>query len=106
MPRHPGYQDGTNLAVSLCLTYVICISCVRLWIRKGSYGSDDVVIAIATVVSFAHTATDYLALANGLGTPWEQTGDSDDLPDLKNSRNLPVLNAVSGKLWIGGAHFH
>ena len=85
MPRHPGYQDGVNLVVSLALTYVICISCVRLWIRKGSYGSDDAVVAVATVVSFGHTAADYLALANGLGMPWRDSS----LPN-----NLLALNTV------------
>lgn len=85
MPRHPGNQDGLSLTISLCLTYVICISCVRLWIRKGSFGSDDIVIAVATVVSFLHTATDYLALANGLGKPWDS---------IDGSNTLPVLNAV------------
>lgn len=86
MPRHPGYQDGTNLAVSLCLTYVVRISMVRIWIRKGSYGSDDIVIAIATTISFLHTAVDYIALANGLGTSWDAR--------LAHSSTLPVLNAV------------
>ena len=79
-----------NLTTSLALTYVICISLVRLWIRKGSYGSDDVVIAIATVVSFAHTATDYLALANGLGNPWERLEGSADLSKLNTVSVVPV----------------
>lgn len=83
MPRHPGNQDGVLLTVSLALTYVICISCVRLWIRKGSYGSDDFVILVATFTGFVHTAMDFLALANGLGAPYD--GDN---------KNLPVLNAV------------
>ena len=86
MPRHPGNSDGVNLTTSLCLTYIICISCVRLWIRKGSYGSDDLVIAVATIISFAHTATDFLALAYGLGRPWEQ---------ISGREGLEVLNAVS-----------
>lgn len=86
MARPPGYQGGVLLAVSLALTYVICISCVRIWIRKGSYGSDDLVVLIATMTGFVHTAVDYLSIANGLGTPYE---------DIQQSGSLPVLNAVS-----------
>lgn len=74
------------MVISLAVTYVICVSCVRLWIRKGSYGSDDAVIAVATVMSFAHTAVDYLALANGLGSPNDR---------IEDALNLPTLNAAS-----------
>jgi hypothetical protein len=86
MPRHPGFADSVNLTISLCLTYVLCISCVRMWIRKGAFGVDDVVTGIATLVSFGHTAADYLALANGLGQPW--TG-------IVGDEKISSLNAVS-----------
>lgn len=86
MPRHPGNQDGTLLTVSLALVYVLCISCVRIWIRKGSYGSDDLVVLVATMTGFVHTALDFLALANGLGAPYDATAVTG---------TLPVLNAVS-----------
>lgn len=85
MPPRSGYQDGVLLTVSLALTYVLCISCVRIWIRKGSYGSDDLVILVATMTGFVHTAVDFLALANGLGAPYNVT---------EESQALSVLNAV------------
>jgi hypothetical protein len=85
MPRHLGFSDSVNFTISLCLTYTLCISCVRIWIRKGAFGVDDIVIAIATLVSFGHTAADYVALANGLGTPWAH---------IVNEENLSSLNAV------------
>lgn len=86
MPQHVGYQQGLNLAISLCLTYTLCIACVRVWIRKGAYGSDDIVIACATVVTICHTAMDYTALAAGLGTPWSR---------LEQQDSLDMLNKVS-----------
>jgi hypothetical protein len=85
MLRHLGFSDSVNLTISLCLTYTLCISCVRIWIRKGAFGVDDIVIAIATLISFGHTAADYLALANGLGTPWAH---------IVNDENLSTLNTV------------
>ena len=86
MPHHVGVVDGVNLTISLCLTYTLCISCVRAWIRKGAFGVDDIVVAAATVVSFVHTGADYAALANGLGSPWKSILESD---------NLKALNSVS-----------
>ena len=85
MPRHLGFSDSVNLTVSLCLTYVLCVSGIRLWIRKGAFGVDDIVTAIATFIFFGHTAADYVALANGLGKPWE---------DILSNENLSSLNAV------------
>ena len=67
--QHEGFTDAVNLTVSLCLTYTLCIACVRLWIRKGAFGADVLVIAIATVLTLGHTASSYAAIANGLGKP-------------------------------------
>lgn len=89
MIRHLGYSDSVNLTISLCLTYTLCISGIRIWIRKGAFGADDLVIALATLVSLGHTAADYVALAHGLGTPWTHI--------VKDER-LSILNDVSFKL--------
>ena len=86
MPRHLGFSDSVNLTISLCLTYTLCVSCVRLWIRKGAFGADDIVIAVATLVTLGHTAADYAALAYGIGTPWTH---------VVNEQSLASLNTVS-----------
>lgn len=85
MPRHLGFSDSVNLTISLCLTYVLFVSGIRIWIRKGAFGVDDIVIAIATLISFGHTAADYVALANGLGKPWSH---------IISNENISSLNAV------------
>ena len=83
--QHIGHVDALNLTVSLCLCYTICIALVRLWIRRGAFGVDDLVILVATFVTLSHTGTSYAALANGLGKPWT---------DIKASKDLTNLNAV------------
>ena len=80
-----GYSKGVNLTISLCLTYILCMTGIRIWIRKGALGVDDWVIGAATLVALGHTAADYGAFANGLGLPWRQILDT---------RNLVALNDV------------
>ncbi|KAK0933468.1 hypothetical protein LTR29_014928 [Friedmanniomyces endolithicus] len=89
MPRRPGYQDALSLTVSLCLVYILCVAGVRVWIRKGSFGVDDVVIGVATIVTLCHYATSYVGLAQGLGMPWSS---------INNSGRVAVLNEAS----VGG----
>ncbi|KAK1073302.1 hypothetical protein LTR74_002011 [Friedmanniomyces endolithicus] len=89
MPRTPGYQDALSLTVSLCLVYILCVAGVRVWIRKGSFGVDDVVIGVATIVTLCHYATSYVGLAQGLGTPWSS---------IKDAGRVAVLNEAS----VGG----
>ena len=86
MPRRPVYQDALSLTVSLCLVYILCVAGVRVWIRKGSFGIDDVVIGVATIVTLCHYATSYVGLAQGLGTPWSS---------IKDAGRVAVLNEVS-----------
>ncbi|KAK3724870.1 hypothetical protein LTR37_000918 [Vermiconidia calcicola] len=94
MPQSLGYKDGVNLAISLCLTYTLCLSCVRAYIRKGAYGIDDSVIAVATVISFGHIGADYAALANGLGTPWSHIVETDSLTTLNTASVAGVVTFV------------
>ena len=50
---------------------------------------DDIVIAVATLITFGHTGADYASLVNGLGTP---------LVHIINTGQLESLNAVSSVL--------
>jgi hypothetical protein len=84
--QHPGYVDALTLAVSLCLTYTLCIACVRIWIRRGTFGYDDLIVLVATVTTLGHTGSSYVALANGLGLQWTS---------LQVNTNQDKLNAVS-----------
>ena len=53
---------------------------------------DDVVIAIATLVTFAHTAADYVALKGGLASPWDR---------IVKSGNVQLLNDVCASPRVG-----
>lgn len=83
--QHIGYVDALNLTVSLCLCYTLCIALVRLWIRRGAFGIDDLIVLFATLVTLGHTGTSYAALAYGLGKP---------LALIRSDENVAELNAV------------
>lgn len=85
-----GYVRALNLTVSLCLTYTLCIACVRIWIRKGVFGVDDLTVFLATLATLGHTGSSYAALANGLGKPWAH---------LKSETDMESLNRVSGRVF-------
>lgn len=84
--HHIGHIDAVNLTVSLCLCYTLCIALVRLWIRRGAYGIDDLVVLVATLFTLGHTGSSYAALADGLGKPWDALEESQDLPNLNAVR--------------------
>jgi hypothetical protein len=84
LSQHTGHVDALNLTVSLCLCYTLCIALTRLWIRRGAFGLDDVVVLIATLVTLGHTGTSYAALAYGLGEPWSEISNGGKLPKLNN----------------------
>ncbi|KAK5127064.1 hypothetical protein LTR85_008423 [Meristemomyces frigidus] len=86
MSQHVGLAATTNLTISLCLTYTLCIACVRIWIRKGAFGADDLVIAVATIFTLGHSAASYAALAQGLGIPWST---------IEQDYSIPALNGAS-----------
>ncbi|KAI7505084.1 hypothetical protein KC367_g803 [Hortaea werneckii] len=97
MSQHrEGYQDALNLVVSLCLIYTLCIACVRIWIRRGSYGTDDLVIAIGTIITLCNSGANYAALANGLGTKWPSLKESESLPDLNGASFAGVVTFIAG----------
>ncbi|KAI7110142.1 hypothetical protein KC352_g36349 [Hortaea werneckii] len=97
MSQHrEGYQDALNLVVSLCLIYTLCIACVRIWIRRGSYGTDDLVIAIGTIITLCNSGANYAALANGLGTKWSSLRESKSLPDLNGASFAGVVTFIAG----------
>jgi hypothetical protein len=83
--HHIGHVDALNLTVSLCLCYTLCIALVRLWIRRGAFGVDDLVVLAATLVTLGHTGSSYAGLAAGLGRSWI---------DIKESQDLAKLNTV------------
>ncbi|KAK5723232.1 hypothetical protein LTR15_004929 [Elasticomyces elasticus] len=89
MPQRPGKQDALNLTISLCLTYTLCVAGVRVWIRKGSFGLDDAVIGLSTIVTLCHYATSYVGLSQGLGSSWQQ---------IREAHGVAVLNgsAIAG----------
>jgi len=80
--KHLGYVDAATLTVSLCLTYTICVACVRIWIRRGAFGIDDVVVLLATIITLGHTGSSYVALTDGLGKPWANLLEEDRLVNL------------------------
>lgn len=82
LSQHIGHVDALNLTVSLCLCYTLCIALVRLWIRLGSFGTDDLVVLSATSVTLGHTGTSYAALASGLGKSWSEISDTGKLTEL------------------------
>lgn len=89
--HHTGHVDAVNLTVSLCLCYTLCIALVRLWIRRGAFGIDDLVVSVATLFTLGHTGSSYAALAEGLGKSWDALAESKDLPKL-NAVSIPMTN--------------
>ncbi|CAD0111909.1 unnamed protein product [Aureobasidium uvarum] len=69
--HHLGYADSLNVAISICLTYTLIFTCVRVHLRRNSFGVDDVVVIVATVAVIAHFAASYACLTAGLGKPYD-----------------------------------
>ncbi|KAF2093215.1 hypothetical protein NA57DRAFT_48631, partial [Rhizodiscina lignyota] len=65
--HHVGYVDGLTFTISICLTYTLCVSAIRAWIRRRLYGWDDLVVAVSTVFILGFYATSYVSLGAGLG---------------------------------------
>lgn len=55
--QHVGYVDSLKVAISICLTYTLLVSGVRIYLRNSKYGLDDLFLVIATV-SFVDRSTE------------------------------------------------
>lgn len=69
--HHLGYAESLNVAISICLTYTLIFTCVRIHLRRSSFGADDAVVIVATLAAMAHFAASYACLTAGLGKPYE-----------------------------------
>ena len=101
--------NALEVVISLCFTYALCIFGMRLWMRRNLYGLDDLIALIATVSSaqddrpvfppdrsnlwltatfqvlaVAQYATQYLALAVGLGRSSQYLETDSKLSTLNN----------------------
>jgi hypothetical protein len=68
--HHVGYADSLNVAISICLTYTLIFTCVRIHLRRNSFGLDDIAVIVATIAVLVHLAISYACLSAGLGKPW------------------------------------
>ena len=91
MPQREGYENAVTYTISLCLVFTICVGLVRVWIRRNAYGRDDIVIGLATLVSFGYTGASYAAVAAGLGKPWSRIKEDPDLAKLNEVRRSEVV---------------
>ena len=91
MPQREGYENAVTYTISLCLVFTICVGLVRVWIRRNAYGRDDIVIGLATLVSFGYTGASYAAVAAGLGKPWSRIKEDADLAKLNEVRRSEVV---------------
>lgn len=96
MPQRNAYGDVVAFTISLCLCFTVCIALLRVWIRRNAYGSDDIVIGVATLVSLGHTGSSYAALSAGLGGKWSTISSE--------GSNLAQLNQVCGQCVLLHAH--
>lgn len=67
--RHSGNVAGLELALGLCLCYTLCILVLRGFIRWRTYGIDDAIVLISTIVALAFFGCGYASAATGLGRP-------------------------------------
>ena len=90
-PKHRlGYEDTLNLTTSLCLSYVLCASVLRAWVRRSIYGIDDTVIAVAIVFCIGLFAASYVSLSHGAGKPWSHIQAEGGLTTLNSVRPDPI----------------
>lgn len=82
--RHLGYAESLNVAISICLTYTLIFTCVRIHLRRSSFGADDAVVIVATIAALTHFAASYSCLTAGQGKPYDMIKE-----------NLRRLNSVS-----------
>jgi hypothetical protein len=81
-----GFEDTLNFTNPLCVAYTLCSAILRGGIRRGIYGIDDVVIAVATCSTLGFFAANYVALENGAGKPWHYVEASRDVASFNRVR--------------------
>jgi hypothetical protein len=81
-----GFEDTLNFTNTLCVAYTLCSAILRAWIRRGIYGIDDVVIAVATCSTLGFFAANYVDLENGAGKPWHYIEASHDVASFNRVR--------------------
>lgn len=74
--HHLGYHDSLNVAISICLTYTLIFTGIRIHLRKSSFGADDAVVIVATLAALVHFATSYACLTAGMGKPYDLITDN------------------------------
>lgn len=95
-PRHRiGFGDSLKLTTSLCLTYTVGVALLRAWVRRSTFGADDIVISAATLVCLGHFASNYIALEYGAGKPWSTIAAAGQIGPL-NSVCLRFENSGAG----------
>ena len=85
---------GLKFGMGLCLAYTIGVSCVRGWLRRGAYGTDDILTFIAVLFSFGLAAAYIVALSNGLGMPWTKFMQDPKVVPGAATSNLTILDTV------------
>jgi hypothetical protein len=84
MPHRDGFQNSLSFTISLCLVFTIAVAAARFWIRRGSYGIDDAIIAFGTVTSLVRTGLNYSALQLGMGQPAQSFSTGEALTNLND----------------------
>jgi hypothetical protein len=97
--HHLGYADSLNVAISICLTYTLIFTCVRIHLRRSSFGADDAVVIVATMAAMAHFAASYACLTAGLGKPYDMIkGNLDRLNSVRRMTGRPQCSPANSSL--------
>lgn len=93
--HHLGYADSLNVTISICLTYTLIFTCVRIHLRRSSFGADDAVVVFATLAAMAHFAASYSCLTAGLGKPYDMIEGNLGRLNSVCSSDMSVLTIMS-----------
>jgi hypothetical protein len=97
--HHLGYADSLNVTISICLTYTLIFTCVRIHLRRSSFGTDDAVVVVATMAAMAHFAASYTCLTAGLGKPYDVIkGSLDRLNSVRRRIGRPQCSPANSLL--------
>lgn len=93
--HHVGFAHSLNVAISICLTYTLIFTCVRVHLRRSSFGADDAVVVVATLAALAHFAASYTCLTAGLGKPYNMIKENVGRLSSVRSRKTADLRLTS-----------